>query len=42
MADLVKAEPDLRRGLILLIYIKPRVTGFIHKKLQAKALYLQP
>ena len=35
MADLVEAEPDLKRGLILSIYIKPRVTSFIYKKLQA-------
>ena len=42
VADLVEAEPDLRRGPILSIYIKPGVTGFTHEKLQAKAPYAQP
>ena len=41
MTDLVKAELDLKKSLILSIWIKPRVTSFIHKKLQANA-YLQP
>ena len=37
VANLVDAEPDLKRGPILSIYIKPGVTGFTHEKLQAKA-----
>jgi hypothetical protein len=41
VADLVEAEPDLKRGPILSIYIKPRVTGFTHEKLQAKAPHPQ-
>ena len=32
----MEAELDLKRGPIFLIYIKPRVTSFTHKKLQAK------